>query len=116
MVATLDPAPGRAADDRVGFDKMATLLRYFAGWLAPRREKVQVSYLIPERGGFGWYVVAKEPAFDFALSHELAAFGADLLRSGFAVHAVLLPGSVSATVPADAIAISPGGQVSTHAG
>jgi hypothetical protein len=71
--------------------------------------------LIPERSGFGWYVVAKEPVFDFELNKQLAEFGASLIQKGFPIHAALIPGSVTPTVPTDAIAITPSGQVASHA-
>jgi hypothetical protein len=115
MTATVDYDPARAADERSVFDQMVALLRHFAGWLRPRAEQLQMSYLIPERGGFGWYVVAKSPVFDFDLNKQLAEFGASLIRQGFAIHATLLPGSVPATVPTDGIAITPLGQVATYA-
>jgi hypothetical protein len=115
MSTTADFSQARAADERSGFEQMATLLRYFLGWLRPREAQIQISYLIPERGGFGWYVVCKSPAFDFELNKQLAEFGAALIRKGFAIHATLLPGSVPGTVPTDGIAISPLGQVATYA-
>ena len=116
MVATLEHDPARAAEERSGFDQMASLLRHFAGWMKSRQSQIQISYLIPERSGFGWYVVSTETAFDFALNEQLAEFAATLIRKGFPIHAALLPGSVPATVPADGIAISPSGQVATYAG
>ena len=114
MVALSD-APAAAADDRAGFDRMAALIRHLAGWLAPRKDRLQVSYLIPERSGYGWYVIAREPAFDFALNDELAVMGVALARAGFPVHAALLPGSVPPTVPTDGIAIIPGGGATVYA-
>ena len=58
MTATLEQDPTQAADERTGFDQMARLLRYFTGWLQTRQSQVRLSYLIPERGGLGWYVIA----------------------------------------------------------
>lgn len=116
MSATLEIDPISTGDERAGFDQIVRLLKFFAGWLQSHRDKVQISYLIPERSGFGWYVVAKQPAFDFELNRELAEFGAQLIRRGFAIHAALIPGSVVPSVPTDGIAITPAGQVSSYAG
>jgi hypothetical protein len=115
MATTLEHDPARAADERAGFDQMVSLLRYFASWMQSRQSKLQISYLIPERSGFGWYVVAKAPVFDFELNKQLAEFGASLIRKGFAIHTTLIPGSVPPTVPTDGIAITPWGQVATYA-
>ncbi len=115
MTAILDRDAAQAADERTGFDQMARLIRYFTGWMQARQSQVQLSYLIPERSGFGWYVIAKEPAFDFELNEQLAEFGASLARKGFPIHATLLPGSATPTVPTDGIVIAPSGQVATYA-
>ncbi len=112
MVA-LSSAP--AVDDRTGFDRMAALIRHLQSWLSPRKDRLQMSYLIPERSGFGWYVVGREPAFDFDLNNELAVMGVALARAGYPVHAALLPGSVPPTVPTDGIAIIPGGGAVVYA-
>jgi hypothetical protein len=116
MTATLEHDPARAVEDRTGFDRVVSLLKHFAAWMRSRQNQVQVSYLIPERSGFGWYVVAKEPAFDFELNRQLAEFGTQLIRKGFPIHVALLPGSISPTIPTDGISITPSGQVETYAG
>ena len=95
------------AAQKAGFDLMHQLLGHFAGWLGKHRDRVQLSYLIPERDGYGWYVIQSQPAFDFALSRELTDFGQTLIRQGYAIHATLLPGSVQLTVPSDGIAVVP---------
>src|SRR5207249_1597174 len=33
MTATVEHDPGRAAEDRAGFDQVVSLLRHFAGWM-----------------------------------------------------------------------------------
>ena len=115
MTATVHYDPARAADERSVFDQIVALLRYFTGWLRPRAAEIQMCYLIPERGGFGWYVVAKSSVFDFELNKQLAECAASLIRKGYSIHATLLPGSVTGTVPTDGIAITPLGQVATYA-
>jgi len=115
MTTTLEPDTIDRIADRSGFDKIHLLLGQFANWVKRRQELVEVSYLIPERSGFGWYVVTKNPVFDFELNKQLSDFAAALIRHGYAIHAALVPGSDLASVPTDAIAITSLGQVATHA-
>jgi hypothetical protein len=96
------------------FDRLANLLRNCAKWMRARADRVALSYLIPERGGFGWYVIGRNPAFDFDLNRELADFAITLATRGYSVHASLLPGSVEHTVPTDAIAMDPAGRVAAY--
>lgn len=115
MTTTLERDPIEVAGHGAIFEHMATLLRTFVRWLSDHQDRVQLSYLIPERGGWGWYVIGKQTAFDFDLNKEVTEFGFSLIRRGYAIHATLLPGSVAATVPTDGIAVSPTG-VTTYAG
>lgn len=117
MPTTLDrdAAEYPAAEARAMLDRMVGLIAAVGEWLAPRSDAVRMSFLVPERGGFGWYVYAKAVEFDFEMNRDLAQFGVALVKRGYPVHAALLPGSVDATVPTDGIAIHPSGGVSVYA-
>jgi hypothetical protein len=102
----------RAAVEHAGFERVAALISLLVGWMRGRASRIEFSYLLPERDGYwGWYVIGKADAFDFALNRELADFVSIILVKGYSIHGVLLPGSVDRSIPNDSIAINPLGQV-----
>lgn len=114
MPTTLESNTIDRISDRVGYDRLHLLLGQFVNWMKQRQNLIEVSYLIPERSGYGWYVVTKSPVFDFELNKQLSEFAAILIRHGYAIHAALIAGSALASVPTDAIAITALG-VTTYA-
>jgi hypothetical protein len=102
-------------DARVAFERFSRLLALFARWMRERQQRVALSYLISEDGGYGWYVIGRELAFDFLLNKELAEFSHALIRRGYPIHGTLLPGSVGPNVPKEAIVIGPTGVVGVYA-
>jgi hypothetical protein len=99
---TIDPV-----EDQVMFDRVMELVRTFVKWMYDHRDKVKISYLLKEQDWHGWYVYAKQPAFDFALNKELTEFSFALIRKGYPIHAILLPGSVPVDPPPNSIVFTP---------
>lgn len=104
-----------AGHERQSMEATVKFIHLISAWLKAHRDKVGTSYFIPERGGFGWYVIGKENAYDFDLNRELVEYGNGLIRQGFPIHSTLLPGAVSPQIPRDAIVVQADGGVITYA-